>query len=186
MVGVAPLVAEIDAGLADAAFGAALRQAARGASCFLISGDLSAPIGRDAEWIALLAETPVLPVVVAEGAVGLRGLALLLLADLAFAGPDARWAGPEHASLAELAAIRLGPLAARQMAMSSDPVAALVAAGQVARVDDPLNMARAQAVALTGTAKRLRRGWRAARDLPSDEALTYGGWFNAAETKEKE
>ena len=185
MVGVAPLMAEVDAGLADAVFGAAMRQAARGASCFLISGDLSASIRHNAEWIALLAETPILPLVVAEGAVGLRGLALLLLADLAFAGPNARWAGSEHASLSELAAIRLGPLAARQMAMSSDPVAALVAAGQVTRADDPLNMARAQGAALTGTAHRLRRGWRAARDLPSDEALIYGGWFNASETKEE-
>jgi enoyl-CoA hydratase/carnithine racemase len=175
------MVAEIDAGLDDAAFSHALRKAARGARCIVISGDFSSSADCDPEWMKSLADMPALHIAAIEGAVGVRGLALLLLADLALVGPGTVWVGPEHAGLAELALIRLGPLAARRMALAADPVAALVAVGHVNQADDPLSTARARAKALTGTAHRLRQGWRAARDLPCDEALTYGGWFNAAE-----
>jgi len=178
------MVVEVDGGLDAADLGNVLRKAARDARCILISGDLSADIGVDTGWIALLADMPAMPVVAAQGPVGLRGLALLLLADLAFIGPDAGWAGPDHAGLAELAVIRLGPMAARRLAMAADPVAALVAAGHIEHAGDPLGTARSRAEAMTGTAHRLRQGWRAARDLPCDEALVYGGWFNTIDTKE--
>ena len=167
----------LEPGMDDAALTQALRRASRNAEVLTIGGDLSAAIAGSPDWIALLAETGALPVVVAEGPVGPRGLALLLLADVAFCGPRSVWTGGDASGFAALAQIRLGPVDARALGLGQDPLARLVACGHVAGVDDPANAARAVVDGLPqGAARRLRQGWRAARDLPAAEALAYASW----------
>ncbi|WP_133176205.1 hypothetical protein [Pelagivirga sediminicola] len=175
---------EIDGAAEDAALTAALRKGARAAGCVLIAGDLSAGLGAPDGWIALLSDMSALPIVAAAGSVGTRGLALILLADVAVIGADAAWVGADVAALAELAVLRLGALNARRVLLAADPLSELCAIGHATRADAPLDTARSRAAALAPTGQRLRQGWRAARDLPAGEALTYAGWFNSISTKE--
>lgn len=178
MAGVANHVLEVDVGQDDAALFDVLRKAPEGATVALISGDLGGRLAASARWLGLMMDMPLLPIVVAEGEIGMRGLALLLAADMAIIGPDAAWAGLAHWDLAELTMVRLGPLGARQVGLSDDPVAALVSLGHLEPHDAPMAAARQRAQILDN-ALRLRMGWRAARDLPCGEALEYGGWFSA-------
>ena len=172
----------LEPGMDDAALTQALRRASRNAEVLTIDGDLSASIAGSPDWIALLADTGALPVVVADGPVGPRGLALLLLADIAFCGPQSAWTGGDASGFAALAQIRLGPVNARAFGLGQDPLARLVACGHVAGADDPAQAARAVVDGLPqGAARRLRQGWRAARDLPGAEAIAYANWhFHSA------
>ncbi|MBN9670829.1 hypothetical protein [Roseibium aggregatum] len=144
----------------------------------LMTGGLDAPLRSGATgWMTAIENADVLPMVVADGPVGERGIALLLLADMAWIGPGAHIAG-RVPRLPELAQIRLGPLAARRFAFACDPLDALVELGHCRRADDPAKAAAAFASSWTGgIAGRLRRGWRAARELAPDEAMTFSAWM---------
>lgn len=177
-------VVEIDGGAEDMALTGALRKASRDAACLLIAGDLSAGLDAPAGWILQLTDAPILPIVLADGPIGTRGFALLLLADVAVIGANAACNDADFAALAELAAVRLGVLNARRVLLAADPLSELIAIGHATRADAPFDAARSRAEALAPMAHRLRRGWRAARDLPAGEALAYAAWFNSVSIKE--
>lgn len=174
----------VTSGMVDADLTRALRRVPEVAVYLLLSGDMAGEVAAPSGWMPVLLDTSALPVTVAEADVGLRGLALLLLADIALIGPAARWTGAQAAELTELAALRLGPLAARQLALAADPLDLLVRIGHAERVDSPMAEAPRRCGALSAAlAARLRQGARAARELPAGEALTFGGWCAAASAK---
>jgi|TARA_R100000935_G_scaffold18953_1_gene36514 hypothetical protein len=176
------LTADMD----DAAVTQEVRRALRYFEVLTIDGDLSADIVVAPDWIAMLAEATTLPVVAAAGPVGLRGLALLLLADFAVVGPDVTWAGGDTSPLATLALLRLGPVGARGFALAEDPVSHLIALGHVTTSDDPAQAVQTAITALApGAAHRLRQGWRAGRDLPANEALAFAAWHFQPPAKEE-
>ena len=165
----------------------AARTITNGDGVLLIDGSMDAPLTSGAHrWIALLADLEALPVVVADGPVAARGLALLLLADLAIIGAGARFVGPP-APLPEVAHLRLGQESARRFAFADDPVECLLTLGQCRRAERPMPAAMnwIKRAVPAGLPRRLRQGWRAARDLPASEALAFAAWFDRLDPKEQ-
>lgn len=167
---------EIVADGRDAAFAAALRKALRapGSSAVLIGGDLSAAL-RDADsvaaWLALVANAPRPVLVACTGAIGQRGLALLLAADGASLGHQAVLADGwrDTPGLVALAVRRGGPALARE----------LLSAASVT-LDDLAELGLADRVSPDVLAQRFdagfgvrKRALRAALELPFGEALAF-------------
>lgn len=161
-------VLEILKDMDDAALRRTLSKAVRGADTLLVRGRLDTPLeGAATAWIKVLHATSVPVFLEAAGSVGERGLALMLLADC-FDGDDLRLVpdAQRHPLIAALAVHRLGSLAARRLAVAEDPLAQLLA---LQRVEG--------ASAVTS---ELKQAWRAAGELPLEEALDFASLLPAA------
>lgn len=167
-------VLEIRKDMDDAALTRALSKAVRGGDILFVRGALDMPLdGAATGWMKILHTTTVPVFLQAAGPVGERGLALMLLADGLDADdlhlvPDAQ----RHPLIAALAVQRIGPLAARRLAVAEDPLAELLALQWVAG-----------AGAVT---PELKQAWRAAGELPFEEALDFAALLPATRDHEGE
>ncbi|MBK0398200.1 hypothetical protein H0I76_03280 [Limibaculum sp. M0105] len=174
-------------GTGDADLAGAIRRALRDreATALSLQGDVAA--GTDdaqafARWVMMLADAPLPVAVAAGGELGPRGLALLLLADIAIVDETAAMPNPTSTpALAALAARALGPVGARRLVFgAADPVATLVASGHAERTADPeaAMAARIAALGSPAEARRRRAALNASRHLNFSEALDFDLWFH--------
>lgn len=167
-------VLEIPQDMDDAALSRALSKVVRGADTLFVRGRLDAPLdGAATGWIKILHTTNVPVFLQAAGPVGERGLALMLLVD-GLDADDLRLVpgAQRHPLIAALAAHRIGPLAARRLAMEEDPLAEFLALQRLA-----------------GTAAvtpELKQAWHAAGELPFEEALDFAALLPATRDHEGE
>ncbi len=148
-----------------------LRKAMRAGEPLLIAGDLAGGFGGDsAEWAGLLDTARVPVAVAATGPVGPRGLALMLLADIAVATPDAA-ASEDLRAMPGLSALAVRCLgSAGRRCIFSDPLTVMEAQGHLLRATDPVAEAEVLLAALPAGA---RPALNAARHLPFAEALEF-------------
>lgn len=134
------------------------------------------------ELIGLVLDAPIPIFASATGAIGQRGLALLLASDRALLAPEAQAPRNWRASpgIIGLLPHRLGPTAARAALFdpSSDILAHLVEHGHATRTKDPDSHIRESAAALgNGLGFRLKRALKASSELPLKEAINFDLWF---------
>ncbi|MCB5174627.1 hypothetical protein [Microvirga lenta] len=167
----------------------ALREAGR-SPALVISGSFEGDVAdarAHADTVNLLIDATVPVVTLISGPIGPQGFGLMLAADHAILGPDARVVGNwRRASGAmALARNRCGPLLAHRMAFapSVDPLMLLSDSGFATRAADPALVLEEMIArfAENGLGRRLKRSLRAASELPLKEALSFDFWFTHAQ-----
>ena len=193
MAGTGIVSLDVAPGERDADLFSRWRRALRapGIGLCVVGGDLSAAVD-DAEaftgWAGLAAGLACPLLVLADGPIGPRGLALVLAADRACATRASSLAAGwgETPGLAALALRRAGPGVARALLFADAAFGLddLIRLGLVERRDDLAAVREAFAApAMLEERRRAKRALRAAQELAFSEALAFDAAFRAG-TKE--